>query len=128
MRKLFPSILLVLALDLLVCAQTANTPSFSPVIKTENGAEVLAHARELYTSEGPKTALPEFEKALAQFRKDGDQKDEAITIGWIGNCYKRFGDFPQAEKFLQRALSMKRSIGDRSEEGKTLSHLGLLHK
>lgn len=72
-------------------------------------------------------ALPEFENALALFRKDGDRKGEAITLGLIGNCYKKFGDFPKAEDYLQRALAMKRAIGDRPEEGKTLSHLGLLH-
>jgi CHAT domain-containing protein len=89
---------------------------------------VLAHARELYSGEGPRAALPEFEKALALFQKEGDKKGEAITLGLIGNCYKRFGEFSQAQDYLQRALSMKRASGDRAEEGKTLSHLGLLFR
>src|SRR5215813_3895522 len=93
----------------------------------EKAADVLANSQRLYRQTGPKEALPEFERALALFQKDSDKKNEAITIGFIGNCYKRFGDFPKAEEFLQRALSMKRALGDRLEEGRTLSHLGLLH-
>lgn len=111
-------------------AQPPTAAVSQPVVKEtspSNANDVLAHARELYSTEGPKVALPEFEKALALFRKDNDMKGEAITLGLIGNCYKKFGDFPKAEDYLQRALAMKREVGDRLEEGKTLSHLGLLH-
>src|SRR5262249_47567269 len=111
-------------------AQIASSPSSSSITResqTEKAADVLAHARELYTREGPKAALPEYEKALALFQKDKDRKNEAFTIGLIGNCYKKFGDFPKAEEYLQRALRMKRDLGERLEEAKTLSHLGLLH-
>jgi len=108
----------------------ATASSSTPIdnkSQTSNANDVLARARELYTTEGPKAGCPEFEKALALFRSAGNKKGEAITLGLIGNCHKKFGDFPKAEEFLQRALSMKRAIGDRAEEGKTLSHLGLLH-
>ena len=111
-------------------AQPPTTTVSSAVVKAtspENAKEVLAHARDLYSKEGPKVALPEFEKALALFRNDKDKQGEAITLGLIGNCYKKFGDFPKAENYLQRALAMKREVGDHLEEGKTLSHLGLLH-
>jgi CHAT domain-containing protein/Tfp pilus assembly protein PilF len=99
----------------------------SPLAKTERASEVLAHARQIYSEEGARPALPEFEKALALFRKEGDRKGEAITTGLIGNCYKKFGEHQKALDYLQRALAMKREIGDRLEEGKTLSHLGLLY-
>ena len=94
---------------------------------TTKASDVLARARKLYSEEGARIALPEFEKALALFREQKDRKGEAITLGLIGNCYKRLGELGRALDFLQRALAMKRELGDRVEEGKTLSHLGLLH-
>ncbi|HEX6626208.1 MAG TPA: tetratricopeptide repeat protein, partial [Pyrinomonadaceae bacterium] len=87
---------------------------------------MLARAREIYSKQGARDALPEFEKALALFRVGGDRRHEAITLGLIGNCYKRLADFPKALDYLERALALKRELGDRVEEGKTLSHLGLL--
>ncbi len=96
------------------------------VVSPVKAADVLAHARQLYSEDGARVALPEFEKALALFREQKDVKGEAITLGLIGNCYKKFGEHPKALEFLQRALAMKRELGDRGEEGKTLSHLGLL--
>src|SRR4051812_39852010 len=93
----------------------------------QKAAETLGHARELYSNKGALVALPEYEKALALFRSEGDRKGEAITIGLIGNCYKRLGDFPKALDYLQRALAMKRELGDRLEEGKTLNNIGLLY-
>ena len=115
-----------------ICAQTplTNTSTAASTSATQppKAADVLAHARDLYSTEGARTALPEFEKALALFRTTGDRKGEAITLGLIGNCYKRFGEFSKALDYLQRALSMKHQIGERAEEGKTLSHLGLLYR
>ena len=133
MKSISASILVILccfAFAINAWAQAPTTTVSAPVVKgtsPENANDILAHARELYAKEGPKIALPEFEKALALFRNDKDRKGEAITLGLIGNCYKKFGEFAKAEDYLQRALAMKRDIGDRLEEGKTLSHLGLLH-
>jgi CHAT domain-containing protein/Tfp pilus assembly protein PilF len=113
------------------CAQAQETTvrptGGSPLAKTEKASEVLAHARQIYSEEGARPALPEFEKALTLFRKEGDRKGEAITTGLIGNCYKKFSEHQKALDYLQRALAMKRELGDRVEEGKTLSHLGLLY-
>lgn len=108
-------------------APSVTTTGGSPLAKTEKAGEVLARARQMYSEEGARAALPEFEKALALFRKEGDRKGEAITTGLIGNCYKKFGEHQKALDYLQRALAMKRELGDRVEEGKTLSHLGLLY-
>lgn len=110
----------------------AQAPAITPTKSstsalTETASELLTRAKQIYSEEGARAAVPEFEKALALFRKEGDRKGEAITIGLIGNCYKRLGDFPKALEHLQRALAMKRELGDRPEEGKTLSHLGLLY-
>jgi len=94
--------------------------------KPTPGADLLAKARKTYAEQGAKTALPEFEAALAAFRVAGDGRNEAITIGLIGNCYKKLGDYVRAQQMLEQALAMKRKLGDRAEEGRTLSHLGLL--
>lgn len=112
------------------CAR-AQAPSVttvgSPLAKGEKAGDVLAHAKQIYSEEGARTALPEFEKALALFRKEGDRKGEAITTGLIGNCYKKFGEHQKALDYLQRALAMKRELGDRLEEGKTLNNIGLFY-
>jgi CHAT domain-containing protein len=105
---------------------SAQAPS-DPSAPAQKGSDVLAQARQISSEEGARAALPEFEKALALFRSEVDRKGEAITIGLIGNCYKKFGEHQKALDYLQRALSMKRELGDRLEEGKTLSHLGLLY-
>jgi CHAT domain-containing protein/Tfp pilus assembly protein PilF len=89
--------------------------------------DVLARAREIYVEEGPNEALPVYEQALALYREAGDRLGEAITLGYIGNCSKRQGDYDRALEQLGRALAMKRELGDRLEEGKTLSHLGLVY-
>ena len=94
---------------------------------TAKAADVLVSARTLYAQEGPTKSLPEFERALALFQKEGDRKGEAITIGLIGNCYKRLGQPAKALEYLQRALTLKRELGDRREEGRTLSNLGLFY-
>ena len=108
-----------------VPVQVTDKPEIAAANKKQLAAETLSRAVKLYR-EGNTAALPEFEKALAMFRANADRSGEAITLGLIGNCYKRLGDFPKALDFLQRALAIKRELGDRVEEGKTLSHLGLL--
>ena len=94
---------------------------------TPKAADVLANARKIYSEEGPGKALPEFEKALALSREEGDRKNEAITIGLMGNAYKRLGQPTKALEFLERALAMKRELGDRLEEGRTLGNIGLFY-
>ena len=89
--------------------------------------EALAHAKLTYAQQGAKLALPEFEQALASFQRTRDKHGEAVVTGLIGNCYKKLGDYSKALQFLNDALRMKRELGDRLEEGKTLSHLGLVY-
>ena len=104
-----------------------NLPAAAATVRQEKPDEVLARAKQLYAEEGPKTSLPVFERALALYQAAGDRRGEAVTLGLIGNCHKRFGDFPKALDYLGRALALKRETGDRLEEGKTLSHLGLVY-
>ncbi len=135
LKKLVPAFVLLLAGHLLLVAvANAQTTALSssptgvqPSAATQKASEVLAHARQLYSEQGARVALPEFEKALALFRQGKDERAEAVTLGLIGNCYKKFGDHAKALEYLKQALAMKQKLGDRIEEGKTLSHLGLLH-
>ena len=126
-------LLRIVAILLLSCAVASpqehhlagSEPAKLPeVVKPD---EVLARARQIYTEQGPREALPEFEHALSLYREIGDQRGEAIALGLIGNCYKRFADYPKALDYLNRALALKRKLGERLEEGKTLSHLGLVY-
>ena len=81
----------------------------------------------IYSQQGPKAALPQYERVLASYRQSGNKLGEAITIGLIGNCYKRLGDYSKALEMLNSALVMKRELHERLEEGKTLSHIGLVY-
>src|SRR6266404_3317035 len=128
-RGVFPLLSCLLTIYGVAHAQAPSvTPAGgSPLAKTEKASEMLAHARQIYSEEGARPALPEFEKALALFRREGDRKGEAITTGLIGNCYKKFGEHQKALDYLQRALAMKRELGDRVEDGQTLRDLRLLY-
>ena len=106
----------IMALALPVAAQNST-----------NADDLLAHAKSIYSSDGPSAALPQYEKALAAYRAVEDRHGEAITLGFIGNCYKHLGDRTRALDFLGRALKLKQELGDRLEEGKTLSHIGLVY-
>jgi CHAT domain-containing protein/Tfp pilus assembly protein PilF len=96
-------------------------------VQQEKPDDVLARARQIYNEEGPRQALPVYERALALYQAAGDRRGEAITIGLIGNCYKKFGELDKALDYLNRALAMKRELGDRLEEAKTLSNIGLVY-
>ncbi len=92
-----------------------------------DGQELLANGKQLYTQEGPKAALPNFEGALNVFRSSGDRHNEAITLGYIANCHRKLGNLDQALEFAQQALRMKQDLGDRSEIGNTQNQLGLIY-
>jgi CHAT domain-containing protein/Tfp pilus assembly protein PilF len=99
------------------CAQDAEPP-----------AQVrLAKAKQLYTQEGPKAALPEFEEALKMFRASKDRHGVAVVLGYIANCYRKLENLDNALEFAQQALHMKEELGDREEIGKTHNQLGLIH-
>jgi CHAT domain-containing protein/tetratricopeptide (TPR) repeat protein len=111
---------LAVILTLLASASALHAQAVSP-------DELLAKARQTYTEQGASAALPQFQAALDAYQRAHDRRGEAITLGLLGNCYKRLGDHKKALQLLQQALAMKRELGDRLEEGKTLSHLGLLY-
>jgi len=89
--------------------------------------ELIAHARQTYIQQGPKVALPEFEHALEMFRESKDRRREAITLGYMGNCYRRAGDLPRALDYVQRAMAIKQELGDKLEAGRSHNQLGLIY-
>ena len=88
--------------------------------------EHLAKGKQLYTQEGPKAALPEFEQAMNLFRTANDRRGEAVTLGYIANCQRKLENLDKALALAQQALLMKEELGDRSEIGKTHNQLGLI--
>src|SRR5437763_17170441 len=109
--KLFSLIILLLASLGLVASVFAQAPADSRAsdnasATSQKAVDVLAHARQLYSEEGARVALPAFEQALALFREHKDAKGDAIMLGLIGNCYQKLGDHAQALDYLQRALAM----------------------
>ena len=111
--------LFVLLIALMGAAQEKPAP-FSP-------DELIAQARQTYTQQGPKAALPEFERILPVFRESKDRRHEAITLGYMGNCYRKLGDLPRALDFVQRAMEIKQELGDKPEIGKSHNQFGLIY-
>src|SRR6058998_3854007 len=89
--------------------------------------ELLTKGKQLYTQEGPKAALPQFEEAIKMFRSSNDRHGEAVTLGYIANCHRKLEDLDNALEFAQQALYMKEELGDRDEVGKTHNQLGLIY-
>jgi len=115
---------LLLAFPLIgLAGESAPTPA-----DEKSAAEaLLERAREIYSQEGPRAALPLYEKALEQYRKLQDRLGEAVVLGYLGNCYKHFGEYARALEFLQQALAIKEDSHATLEAGKTLNHLGLVY-
>lgn len=86
----------------------------------------LVKAEQIYRKDGAATALPVFEQLLSEFTRSGDTRSAAIARGLIGECHWRLGNFEKSREHLDAALALKRELGDRLQEGKTLNVLGLL--
>src|SRR5947208_8735025 len=99
---------LVFSVTLLACASAAQDAQRS-------AQEVLAKAKQVYTQDGPKAALPQFEEALKMFRASKDRHGEAVTLGYIANCHRKLENLDKALEFAQKALQMKEELDDRDE-------------
>jgi CHAT domain-containing protein/Tfp pilus assembly protein PilF len=86
----------------------------------------LEAATRLYREDGAGKALPEFERLAAEFTKGSPTRDQAAALHYVGECHWRLGNFPEAHRYLDRALKLERTAGDRLSQGKTLNVLGLL--
>ena len=102
MRPLFTTLVALIAIGVVLPSGDAQT------VPPLSADEVLSRARDLYFGDGPTAALPVYEEALALYRQDGNRLGEAITLGLIGNCYKRMGDYEQSLTLLTKALEMSR--------------------
>ena len=89
--------------------------------------ELLTKGKQLYTQEGPKAALPQFEEAIKMFRSSNDRHGEAVALGYIANCHRKLENLDKALEFAQQALRMKEELGDRGEIGNTQNQLGLIY-
>jgi len=86
----------------------------------------LEAAARLYREEGAGRALPVFEKLAGEFTQGSRIRDQAAALHYVGECHWRLGNFGEAHRSLDRALTLERSSGDRLSEGKTLNVRGLL--
>jgi CHAT domain-containing protein/Tfp pilus assembly protein PilF/predicted negative regulator of RcsB-dependent stress response len=89
--------------------------------------DLLAKAKQTYTQDGPKAALPQFEEVLKIFRESKDRHGEAVTLGYIANCHRKLENLDKALELAQQALHMKEELGDHDEIGKTHNQLGLIY-
>ena len=83
-------------------------------------------ATRLYREEGAEKALPVFQKLATELESASRTHDQAAALHYVGECHWRLGNFPEAHRYLDRALTLERASGDRLSEGKTLNVLGLL--
>jgi CHAT domain-containing protein/tetratricopeptide (TPR) repeat protein len=87
----------------------------------------MAEAREVAQREGPRAAVPRFQRILTDARRTGDRRVESLALGHLGTAYKNLGDYDRALDHHERALDLKRQLGDRAEQAKTLNNIGLVH-
>ena len=89
--------------------------------------DLLEKGKQLYTQQGPKAALLEFEAALKLFQASSDRHGEAVTLGYFANCYRKLEELDKALGFANQALQLKEELGDRGEVGNTQNQLGLIY-
>lgn len=108
------------------CVALLSVPGWSQnaPVSTE---DLLANAKQVYIQEGPKEALPKFEEVLKRSQAEKDRHGEAISLGYIANCYRKLENLDKALEFGQQALHMKEELGDRDEIGKTHNQIGLIY-
>jgi len=89
----------------------------------------LEQAEQLYRQQGPEAALSAFQELANTPEGEGsvDGTTRAMAVHFVGEIHWRLGSYEQARRYLERALAMKRALGDREQEAKTLNVLGLLH-
>ena len=74
--KMFKLALLII----ICCAAWQSAAGQSPnAAASPKADDVLEAAKKIYSEDGPSKALPEYERALSLFQKEGNRKGEAIT-------------------------------------------------
>ena len=66
------------------------------------------------------------QEALMIWQELGDKKNEAILLTNLGIAYLEFGQFDQAQEYLEKGLRLNRAVGDRANEPVALVNLSQL--
>jgi tetratricopeptide (TPR) repeat protein len=67
-----------------------------------------------------------FTEALIICRKVGDQRNEGVNLGNLGNLYRIQGELNRSAERLSQAIGIAREVGDRRSESAYLGNLGLV--
>ena len=120
--RLVATLLLVGVVATLDCA--CGRPAAAPV----DLDAAVSSAREVQVKQGPRVALPLYERALASARAQQSRKHEGLILGQMGTAYKNLGDYTRALELHQQALAIKRETGDEIEIAKTLNNIGMVEE
>jgi len=75
----------------------------------------------------PRTALTQYEKALALWREVGDRRGEAKALNGIGKVHDALGQKQKALEYYEIALLIAHEVGNRRGEAETLSNIGSVY-
>lgn len=88
-------------------------------------AQALNNAGEVYYSLSQlRTALTQFELALAAWRRAGDRSGEALGHLNLGYTYTDLGNLEKASGHYERALALWQAVGDSRGAALTLTAIG----
>jgi tetratricopeptide (TPR) repeat protein len=77
----------------------------------------LEAAVALYRAEGAERALPEFQRLAEVLAKGGRPREHAAALHYLGESHWRLGHYAEAHRYLDQALAIERTAGDRLGEG-----------
>ncbi|CAN0430737.1 unnamed protein product, partial [Phaeothamnion confervicola] len=81
------------------------------LVDSVNFPRIISNMGECYAAENPELAMTYYSKALALARITGNKITEASITDIIGHAYLRSKDLKNAEKNLQSALQLARTLG-----------------
>jgi predicted ATPase/DNA-binding CsgD family transcriptional regulator len=92
-----------------------------------SGARALASAAVLANENGDyQDAVEKGTAALRIFEARGDQEPAAFAATAAGSAYRYLSDIPAARRHFERAMDLRRAIGDRRGLSVSLNNLALL--
>ncbi len=63
-------------------------------------------------------------QALALYQREGDRRNQAVTLGYLGSAYDVIGESRLALKCYEAALTLFHGLGERVEEATILDTIG----
>ncbi len=73
-------------------------------------------------------ALDSYRKGLALFETSGNEKGMAMCQNNMGNIFRQWKQFSEAEEYYRKALDIGQRLGDRKGVAMRVGNLGLLYK